>query len=432
MHHPDWLARRLLNRDDKTSQRRINEIFKPLPEQGNTHNKPPEDIRIADIEDFGNKSTVVSAAGGKRRIGAAFSLSKKKGRSKPPKTVIPSGTEDPFIDYRKWLEQKKGVWRDMLRKRDGAVDGSGIKSFFTSTTRKINEGVWQILQIAETDTAGIFRIWAIIEGVIESILFEVPRILYYNSRTPFLSKNLIEGIQMTKVVRTLPRNRPLLHLYELRMAETFYRKNSKIFASLFNHSDSEGVYESKISPLFRALLQVGCFGTLKRKNHLDTKDCFPLDELVRNTSPLQLKRYLIPETFQLIHLYCAKVGSRQLWGLFVPYAAIVHVFIVDPGVNRGALPQFKRLYAEIYEETFDSALSSVYPETVEFKHIISESETEVIKSLNRIIHDIKDEGNKPIMLGVQAAGGSLYLRSIGLSSIREFPVLPISIRSAYL
>jgi DNA polymerase epsilon subunit 1 len=419
----------LLNRDDKTTQPRISEFFNTTATDiSNSETlQSRSQANIQDIEDFGGHNLNKTTFGGKRRAGSAFVISKKKPK-KILKVNIPEILIDPYFDYCGWLSQRKKVWLDRINAREReSGGGTGIKSFFISKNRKINRCIWQILNVVETDTAGVFRVWAIIEGVLESMTFDVPRILYFNSRVP--PKNIEHPeIQMSKVMRNLPRNRPSLYLYELKMSETFYRTNASMFSSLFNHSETEGVYESQVTPLFRALLHIGCFGELKIKDEVDVTECLQLEQLVRNTSPLQLRRYLSRGSFKCLHLYRAKAGARQIWGLFIQHTAIMHVFLVDPGINRDALPNFKRIYTEILEsENIISDTTSNFPETVEFRSAISDNENEAIKSINKIILDIKDEGNQPIMLGIQAAGGSLHLRSIGLMSIREFPNLPIRI-----
>jgi DNA polymerase epsilon subunit 1 len=399
-------------------------MFKPIeyvPKVDNTEQSQSVS-KVADMEDFG-KSMPQEDLGGKRRVGTVLTGKKRKGKKAAPKKYkIPEGVIDPYVDYIGWLEQKKQVWRDMLRRRATGVDGTGIKSFFTSTTRNVSQAVWQILHIAETDAPGIFRIWAIIEGVLESKTFDVPRILYLNSIVPGDSINQ-PGIQMTRRMCTLPRDRTAHHLYELKMTEKFYRSNASMFSTIFNHSDIEGVYETQVTPLFRALLHVGCFGQLRKQ--VDLTSCLDLDDLTKCTRPVHLRNYLAPDTFQMIHFYRSKAGSRQMWGLFVHQTATVYVYVVDPGMNKDALPQFKRVYAETLESKEGQEGANSYPSDVEFKVDLVSSEKEAIRGFNKILQDIKDEGNRPIMLGIQVAGGQQHLRSIGLSGIREFPNLPV-------
>lgn len=429
VHHPDWLAKRLFNRDDKCKQKRITDIFErttaPLITEMEGQSNTLQQGQIKDLEDFG-RPTQTEDLGGKRRFGTNVVLRKKKGKIQPRKYHVPVGVIDPFDDYSGWLEQKKKVWRDQLRKRESQKDGSGIKSFFTSTTKNINQSLWQILHVAETDTPGIFRIWAIIEGVLQSMIFEVPRILFVNSRVPNDGDYVDQpDIEMTKRMRTLPRNRTALNLYEMRMKESFYRSNASMFSSMFNHNDIEGVYETQVTPLFRALLHVGCFGQLRRfAEQVDLTECLELDDLIRSSNT-PLRKYLSPNSFQMMHLYRSKAGQRQQWGLFIPSISQIFSFVVDPGMNRDALPQSKRIYNESWEAKFNSSSSTYYPQNVEVKSVVLATEKEAIRSLNKVLQDIRDEGNKPIILGIQSAGGQQHLRSIGLSSVREFPNMHI-------
>ncbi len=49
-----------------------------------------------------------------------------------------------------------------------------------------------------------------------------------------------------------------MNLYELTVDEEKYVRLSKTLSNILNDPDVEGVYESKVPLLFRALVQVGC------------------------------------------------------------------------------------------------------------------------------------------------------------------------------
>lgn len=426
--HPDWLQKRLFNRDDKSKQFRITELFKPAETKAAAIEEAPS-TAIRDMEDIGQAPPKL--INGKRRFGMAIVNRKSRKPKKIIKKKIPEGTINPFEDYSGWVGQQRSNWRELVRKRSAAhiqKSGTGITSFFPSSACNMRENMWQLLDIAETDTSGIFRIWAIVDGVLESAMFEVPRTFYINSRITNAGSAINRAeIQMTSRVRTLPRNRPMCHLYELRMSETFYRSHSAIFSSICNHKDIEGVYERQVTPLFRALLSLGCFGQLRNFGLVDNlPPILELEDMKRVHKPTS--QYLGVDMLQTVHLFRAKSGTKQLWGLFDTFSAKIHVTLVDPGLNRDALPHFKRLYEEAWtkkNEDGPDAASNSYPNEVDIKSQIVESEKEVIRDFNKILQIIKDEGNRPIVIGVQVTGGQKHLRSIGLDAIREFPNMQI-------
>lgn len=429
VHHPDWLAKRLLNRDDKTRQLRITDMFKPVEhvEKISEIDVTCEEPIIADVEDLYRKDKAL--LGGKRRFGTA--VVKRRGKPKPKvkKNVLPAGI-DPYVDYPGWLVQQRTIWRELIRKRSSSntnVNVSGIKSYFESTSTNILQNIWQVLHLAETDTPGVFRVWAIVSGSLQSMLFDIPRVVYLNSKVSDTGAAINQpGIQMIKRMRTLPRNRQVYNLYEMRMTETFYREHASMFASMFNHKDVEGVYESQIAPLFRALLHFGCFGQLRQFNHqLDINSCLEMDDLLRIQRPSS--QYLPKNSFQMFYLFIAKTGSRQVWGLFIPSNNTIEAIVVDPGMNRDAVPSLKRTYSEIWANKFGQSIvdERVHPPDAEVNTIVCETENDAISAMNRLLSAFKDSTTKPYILGIQASGGQQHLRSIGLTSICEFPSMHI-------
>lgn len=64
---------------------------------------------------------------------------------------------------------------------------------------------------------------------------------------------------MKSVFYHLPRSKPRFHLHERCMDEAEYQKKSKNMSTLFNGSGVEGVYETKIPLLLRAIIQLEFF-----------------------------------------------------------------------------------------------------------------------------------------------------------------------------
>jgi len=61
-----------------------------------------------------------------------------------------------------------------------------------------------------------------------------------------------------KVDRHLPRGRNTLNLYEVTMAEKLYSENYGVLQENFSDPSIEGVYETKVELLFRAIMKLGC------------------------------------------------------------------------------------------------------------------------------------------------------------------------------
>ena len=69
-----------------------------------------------------------------------------------------------------------------------------------------------------------------------------------------------------KVQKILPRNRKSYHLYEYEMNEDLYRSNfPKIQQKYMTNDYVEGIYETKVPPRFRSLIELGAIVKPRKK-----------------------------------------------------------------------------------------------------------------------------------------------------------------------
>jgi DNA polymerase epsilon subunit 1 len=276
-------------------------------------------------------------------------------------------------------------------------------------------------------------LWVIVNGRMESVDIDVPRIIYLNSTVPDPNEHVIRpGLEMTKRVRTLPRNHTCLHLYELRMTEYYYRTHANIFSGMFNHKDVEGVYETQVPLLVRALIHLGLFAKLNIPIEMfDKTRPTPLDHLSVVKKPTNF--YLPVGSFDIIYLFHAFAGPRHLIGTFQPASAVVQLFIVDPGKNLDQLPTVRRSYAEFYDArdtSLDSDAYFNYPSSIDPKSAMFATEGEALDALNDHLLRTKDSSNKPIVLLVQSSTSIPYYRKSGVVAFRECPSMAIPTHKA--
>ena len=66
--------------------------------------------------------------------------------------------------------------------------------------------------------------------------------------------------------KILPRNRKSYHLYEYEMNEDLYRSNfPKIQQKYMTNDYVEGIYETKVPPRFRSLIELGAIVKPRKK-----------------------------------------------------------------------------------------------------------------------------------------------------------------------
>lgn len=322
--HPDWLHKRMLEKNDVLKQRRINEIFsaKPKPmtdendeeedddeEHENDHHEREDDMNdgleedIQDIEDIfarpkaGQSSRQPVAHHKRKRTQSGSDLVEDTPEARTWREALgtPPAIGDSRAEIVEWLKYHKKKWLWQLRKRRGplleqnkqtggknkskksrteAISSRNITStgpsrsssvtvggFLRRAQRSIIEIPWQIIQIAPVDELGQFNVWAMIGEELHKIKLNIPRIFYVNKRTAAPAE---DGCLWKKVHRILPRSRPVYHLYQYAVSEHIFKENRLGMLADLATPDIEGIYESQITLEFRVLMQLGCICSVQR------------------------------------------------------------------------------------------------------------------------------------------------------------------------
>ena len=137
------------------------------------------------------------------------------------------------------------------------------------------------LQIADTPTPGQFTMWVIVGRDLHQMKLMIPRVFYVNSHTTREIGG--EGTAWRCVSKSLPRAAPSINLYEYSVPEMIFQdyagyvdryRVTYIRTSLFmlfselatqlSSPDIEGVYESNVPLVFRAVVSMGCVCTINR------------------------------------------------------------------------------------------------------------------------------------------------------------------------
>ena len=128
-----------------------------------------------------------------------------------------------------------------------------------------------------------------------------------------------------------------------------YRDNEAAMSMLMNHPDVDGIFETQVPHLVRALVQLG------NKCNPDTRkgvtlsrgldQGFKLDELAPPSAMLSRRRYLDGgRNLKYIYLYHSNQDSRHVISVVLPQGT-ARLFVVDKGKNR-ELPNMEKYYAE--------------------------------------------------------------------------------------
>lgn len=454
--HPDWLHKKMLEKNDVFKQRRINEMFKSTA-------KPVAAIR--DIEDsIGSPST------SSPRVPVVTS-NRKRTRTEPIEEIEPKtwrealGSPPEMGSAREelveWIKFQKKKWRwqiaqrkklrgDSTNKRgrhdvplmDAPVQRGPISSiggFLKRTQRNLIELPWQIIQIVPIDQDGHFNLWALIGDELQKIKLEIPRVFYVNQRTPAPpNDDPTSKISWKKVHRILPRSRPTYNLYQYTVPEQVFRDNRLGMLVDLAAPDIEGIYETQMTLEFRALMQLGCTCAVQRSEARKIatlpsgaqRDTFALHQLEQKS---QIHQPYLKDggNMRKIFFYQHTIpsGKKSMWGLFLTPIGKA-IIIVHDTVRTNQLPSVRNMFQTerqaLVSDDEENAEEKLPPREMQFDIHVEIDIKQVYRLIQRALSNYQQEKKGPTILCVQAAA-SLSTLNQAIPSLLEFPQTQIHI-----
>ncbi|XP_062505128.1 DNA polymerase epsilon catalytic subunit A-like isoform X2 [Corticium candelabrum] len=363
--HPDWLHKKMLEKNDVCKQQRINRMF-------SVASKPQdEENYIPDMEDIGTSTAAArrptahhhnrsanETTNDKRATGSASQQTDSQSQSWREVLGDPPALGTTKEERITWLEYHKKKWKlqaqaRIERKRSLDADDRGtslqrrrltdpgqLSTFFRKKALSLVDTPWQVIQIAETNQPGLFKLWALVGSDLHCMRLHVPRLLYINSKT---GRN---GPSWRHVSRSLPRSSPVFHLYEYSMPEELWQEHQGELAAELSSPNIEGVYETQVPLQFRALVKLGCVCRVSRQ---DAKllagretNTFDVNQLDFKTLA-ECSHYLEDGAIKHIYFYHSCLDQRAMLGVFIPHLKKASVFVVAPA-RSNQMPNMNNLY----------------------------------------------------------------------------------------
>ncbi|XP_018571015.1 DNA polymerase epsilon catalytic subunit A [Anoplophora glabripennis] len=440
--HPDWLHKKILEKNDNFKQRRITDMFSKKVNTDPSTEINQVSSSIKDIEDISNnkpssshKVPVVTVNKRKRRKDSEAEFSEEE-LNKYWKEVLgnpPSyGTTEE--EHLAWIKFQKKKWRFQLlqrnvghpNKKKKGVSLSGpvtIGGFIQRAQRTLLNTPWQVLQVAATGTPGEFRVWALVQSELHLVKLIVPRMFYANLRTPKVAE---EGALFKKCNRMLPRSRPVHNLYLYSVPEEVFQEYGKKVYLDQTDSNVEGVYETQVTPLFRALLHIGC--VCKALPRVQNPDRFMLDEL--DMISVGRQPYLPKDSLRHLYFYHHKHPSKSqhMFALFLNPLKKAHIIVVDT-VRTNLMPNMVGLYqaermAKKEKNPDDDLLP---PEEISFEVRVETDIAQVYKIFQKLLQTYKDDKKGPTLLAIQSTMALPNLQ-VHISHFTDFPQVQIHVQ----
>ncbi|KAL9894607.1 DNA polymerase epsilon catalytic subunit 1 isoform 1-T1 [Glossina fuscipes fuscipes] len=445
--HPDWLHKRIMEKNDVLKQRRINELFvtKPKPKPTFTENSGMHSENVQDIEDLMDAADIVD---NRPRV-------TKRGReSNDEESVVDANAEintwrralgppPPIGNTRaeivEWVRFHKKKWAWQFERRDryhqqnkksrsnhsssnpnnvqmraqDITATATLGGFLRRTQRVLLDQIWQVLQLVPVDDFGHFTVWAMIGKELHKIKLTVPRIFYVNQRTLAAPQ---EGQMWKKVNRVLPRSRPVYNLYRYSLPEQVFKDNCLGMLADLATPDIEGIYETQMTLEFRALMDMGCMCAVqrdeaKRLASLATKDLesFSIEQLEHRSQAyvkyLQDSQSVLRKIF--LYQHNSATSKKQIWSLFLMASKKTIIIALDT-VRANQMPIMKNLYtaersAVIKDLQNEDDSKKIPAEDYTFEIFIEVDVKQVHRHIQRALTTYKEEKRGPTLLCMQTA-----------------------------
>ncbi|CAK7329328.1 unnamed protein product [Dovyalis caffra] len=438
--HPDWLHRKVREKEDKFRQRKLVDIFNLRSREdlsiktddATITNNVMDEENVGDLEDFQIKSSSINRP---RPIVRCYDVNNerrsvmKTGQLNSAEQQTESVHEislqsqnktsyaeniDRNVDYQGWLELKKRKWKDVLdrRKKQRRLDNSrtahratdasellggltnhkaaqrrtGVGSYFTTNEAALTRCHWQIIQLLPSSRCGQYFAWVVVEGIMLKIPITIPRVFYLNSK-----ETMMENFPGRRVNKTLPHGRHSYNLVEVVIDEDRFRKESKKLAALLADPEVEGIYESKVPLEFNAVIKIGCVckvdKTAKKRN---AQDGWSL--------------------------------RRAIYVIYLPPLRMVSVVVVNPYQNKDITPSFlERQFREACQ-----ALSIEAPpprNSIIFKVDYVGHVKDAEKILQGTIIELRDKHHGPTLAVIECP--NVHLMKSGVPALDNFPCVSI-------
>ncbi|KAM3303070.1 DNA polymerase epsilon catalytic subunit A-like isoform X1 [Capsicum chacoense] len=456
--HPDWLHKKVREKEDKFRQRKLNDIFSSVNRDdkvASTHSKNQQNCE--DLEDF--RQSGKSSKSGPRPVVHRHAVNKEHpvhtsdqldsrqqdGHASSPSKMLPSqeiaAVEDidRNVDYHGWLQQKKRKWKEIREERkrqrldtsrtvnhvNGSADmlhsmvnrkrpgKTGVSSYFERHELALTRSHWQIVQLEPTSQHGQFFAWVVVEGVMHKIPVTVPRVFYLNSKAP-----ITEEFPGRRVNKILPHGCHSYNLIEVTIDEDQFKSESKKLAAHLADPEVEGIYETKVPLEFSAILQMGCVCKVdKATKKRNPQDGWSLSELHMKTTA---ECPYLDQSIAFFYLYHSASDVRAIYVGHFPASKMIHVVVVNPFQN-------KELSPHILERHFYEACQTLSGQPITHKDGVSFKVDYVgyIKDAERILQRTINENRHhgPAVAMIECPNA--HLLKSGIRALEDFPCISI-------
>ncbi|EPY50696.1 DNA polymerase epsilon catalytic subunit A Pol2 [Schizosaccharomyces cryophilus OY26] len=422
---PDWLLKQIASLNSGYKQKKIDAIFSVAP--------PPSSAQVNDIEDFGSQ--------GKSLVPTIARVSKRKSAQPSGNEIQVTFNEKPVSiseGYSAWLKYLKKKWKyqKQVRTRRRHLVGFQSRQFtnvFKASAETMYQNLWHIVQLRNTDSPGVLLAWVIINNRLTSVRFNIQRKFFICFKDNNLPNVEIEDCKIEKSNAILPHGNVSDKLFTLEIPEKTYLNENNAISMIFAHPSVEGTYETKIKPIERGILHVGCHrrfnNTLSGALGRAFETGFEPEMFVH---PYESDAdYLEGVEMNYIYAFHISLNQRFVLCLFLPHLAKAEIIVYDSlSGDDTSFPQIEDLYHELRQKYNDMLKMSVidYPESITFSVSYSKNEKKAYKLIDERILQYLSAKTKNSLLVIESTSPERL--KANLKQLEELPYTIISRREA--
>ena len=437
--HPDWLQKRINNRDDRFRQKKMTDLFERRALADVSINlldhRLPAASDVDDALEAQVKPTAHLTSLGQKRKRPAIVETFVDPYASLPKSMPPIDES-----YSSWLQYQKQKWKIQKQARarrrhlfgeNSSTAMDPINNLFRNQAELLFASTWQILQYREGDRPGEVKAFALIGRKVLALIVRVPRQMYLNLKGSELPDVEIPECEAIPVNHTLPNGHPSTHLFQLSMDEETYLHEADRVSAMCNHSSVEGVYERHLPLHLRALLRLGniCSFDESQKGVLGKgmEHGFDLSALLR--TPSESVYLENPSCMSFLYLYHVVSGDRQVFALFSTARSEAHIIIFSRSRDNQGLPNIDKMYADqnrrrIEEQgTDDTSSIFEYQDQINFSTSYVTTKRKANLDIADLVKKWRSEESSPTILLVQSPQRQQLLHDVRI--LRDYAVLPL-------
>ncbi|KAL1201896.1 DNA polymerase epsilon catalytic subunit A [Cardamine amara subsp. amara] len=439
--HPDWLHKKVREKEDKFRQRKLVDMFSSANKDGvldKDHSMTKDNV--GDIEDFCKENR--PSVKGPKPVARSYEVNKKQSERKQQENWDPEFHDISFqnidknVNYQGWLEMKKRKWKVTLEKRkkrrlgdlrssnqsdayeinQKVVQGrGGVGSYFRRPEEALISSHWQIIQLVPSSQSGQFLAWVVVEGLMLKIPLTIPRVYYINSKA--------ENFPGKRVNKILPHGRPCYNLIEVNIQEDQFEKERKKRAALLADPEIEGIYETKVPLEFSAICQIGCVCKIDdTAKHRNTQDGWKVGELHMKTTT---ECHYLERSIPFVYLYNSTSTGRAIYVLYCHASKLMSAVVVNPYGLKELLPS--ALEKQFRDGCHELSLESLSWDGILFQVDYVDNPEAAKKIIQKAISEYREENCGPTVAVIECPDFNSMKE--GIKALDDFPCVRIPFSS---